>query len=1124
MSMSHEVRVFFDLKFFPKYNFWGENARIQEICTNYQLLDFDSVRQADFSKIKTLVLPYGQRFPMAIYDGIKTLLASGGDLIVLGGAPLEKPCVFNKEEWKINDPLQIGLWKEFFHSEWRNELGLSFHNVVKESQWYHGDLNLDVNKIFEQAFSAAKLSWNCENYCGKLLPLNVGRTAGVMSTIPEKSPAPTIIDFVSIVEPIHSREIKGRILCAGFTPGSDWSINDHRLFLDSLLASLELDNKAKNSLGMCLADTVLAYESKLKLDLWSRTSDCSKTVTVDLLDARANVQKTFSGVVNTVNEFSLAGLGTGAYSLLIDSLVKYDFSILEADSGKLPDFTVARSNGYPVIEKNGEAMPAELYAFDPVDRHLDRIAADFSGHGVQIIHFLCPLMLCWKGEDKFDWNSLDHMIERILRRAPGALLFPRILLQTPPWWDEENPDELKVYRSGRNYVENKKLAEVGFHYANQLPIYSKFNNGGLSPRIKQASYYSKKWRNDVAQAMKNLAEHVKKQIWRNNFLGVFFGAGSCGEWGSFSENARQDWEDMSKPALRTFRSWLDKKCLNPVDRVRAWEKLKDLVPEDVKLPKSSYLSETDFIHGYFSEPGKLYNMAKDIPPSEIKDALPPNFARRHISRYGFLKDPQQSLDSIEYFTWMTESFPELLEDISRGIKAAFSNKIIVGTFYGYLMQEYFQDLDDGANALGFDKVLASSDSPDLYVTPHYYSNRDLGNGDTNIKVPTGSVRLSNKIYLDENDQRTILTERKNYLYYGGASEDTMTEVYETSKRNFIACLSKNVGLWWYDLFGHGWYDHPEIMKTINKTNEIYKKVITTGNSKSFENLDNRLNVIYALDAYKYVCACSKFCYLNTHRQIQHNFNRHGFQWEAFLKSDMSKAPKAKAWFFMNALNISQEERDWIDKNLKCDGNILIWLYAPGIYRDGKMTLAHASELVDMKLAWDTEAHLEDIELTNLSHPALSALNGKTVKGFVQEVEAPADSNLNRISPEIYVADPEAVTLGINPTNNRTTFAVRDFGNYKSVYIAAPIVPHQIMRSLLSWNDMRPTLDTADCLYGNGDLIGISAADDGNKTISFPEDFELENLWDGGKIVSKNCQVTLNLKSKETFIGRIHTIL
>jgi hypothetical protein len=711
-----------------------------------------------------------------------------------------------------------------------------------------------------------------------------------------------------------------------------------------------------------------------------------------------------------------------------------------------------------------------------------------------------------------------------LRRSPDALLFPRILLQTPPWWDEKYPDEVKKYRSGRNYVENKKLAEVGFHYKTQLPIYSKFNNGGLSHRIKQASYYSHKWRNDVADAMKDLAKHVKKQVWRNNFLGVFFGAGTCGEWGNFSEKASQDWEDMSAPALNAFRDWLKNKYPNSDDRTRAWEELKKLAPEDVKVPESEYLLNTDFLHGYFSEQGKLFKQAEKLAPPEIEKALPPTFARRHIGRYGFLKDPEQSFDSIEYFSWMMESFPEMLIEISRGIRNAFSNKVIVGTFYGYLMQEYFMDLDDGANALGYPVALASEDGPDIFVSPHYYAKRNLINGDANIKNPSGSVRLSNKIFLDENDQRTILSERENYLYYGGTPKDTMADAVEMGKRNFAARLSKNVGLWWYDLFGHGWYDHSEIMQTIAKTTKIFQKAITEPDKQSFEDSDSRLNVIYSVDAYRYVCACSKFCYLNTHGQIQENFNRNGFMWEAFFKEDMHKAPKAKAWFFMNALNISTHEVEWINNNLKRDGNILIWLYAPGIYRDGKIDLKYTKNLTDMSLAWDTESKLNDIALNNLEHPALAGLNGEKVNGFVPDVgHLPKSSNINNIFPEIYVDDPDAVTLGINQANGRTTFAVRDFGDYKSVYIAAPIIPHKVMRSLLKWNSMTPILNTDDCLYCNGDIIGINAANDGDKTITMPDEFELENLWDGGKTLSQNHQIKLNLNAKETFIGRLRKI-
>jgi hypothetical protein len=1124
-TSQNTIIIFYDQDFFPEHNFWGESLDVEQICSPYLLMDFKTLLDFDLFTVKSIILPYGQRFPLEIYEKLKKLLANGGDIIVLGGAPFEKACVFDNNKWKINDPLQIGLWKEFFNSEWRNGLSLSFHNVVRESQWSYDGFSLDVNKKFHKAFLDSKKKCDCEAYLGKLVPLEVGRTVNIMSTTSEQSTAPSIIDFVTIVEPLHSRDIKGRILCAGFEADKIWNIDNHRSFLNSMLEALKLDNSSRSSLGMKLSQTTIPHGGELYLDLWSRQAKFQDTIELELIDAQANSLKTISIDSPDKVKLPVADLDSGVFTLLIKNKnneeIKYPFSILPANSGKLPDFKVAKKNGYPIIEKDGYAIPAELYACDPVDRHLDGIIPDFSSRKIKIVNFLYPIMLSWKGEDEYDWTSLDYMIERILRRAPNALLFPRILLQTPPWWDKANPDELKVYRSGRNYVENKEVAKDGVRRINQLPIYSKFNQGGLSPRIKQASYYSKKWRKDIAKVMKSLAKHVEAQIWRNNFLGIFFGAGTCGEWGHFTENANFDWEDMSEVASTAFRGWLSKKYPNPNKRLEKWEYLKSFTKEDVKLPESPHLVATDFVHGFLSDPNKILNDAKNIAPGEIDKALPPNFARRHVSRYGFLKDPLQSADSIEYFSWLQESLPDLLNEISIGIRAAFSNKIIVGTFYGYLMQEYFVDLNDSADALGFPLALESSDSPDLYVAPHYYTSRELLSGDANVKTPTGSIRLSNKIFLDENDQRTIFSRRKNYMINGGTVNDSITENIEMCKRNFVARLSKNVGMWWYDLFGHGWFDHPEMMKTIEKTFTIYKEAIDTPNTASFADSDNRLNVIFATDAYKYHCACSKFSLLNTHEQIQKHFNRNGTQWEAFLKKDIKKAPQAKAWFFLNTFNMSKEECDWINNNLKCDNNILIWLYAPGIYRDGKINLNYASELTGINLAWDLDSQLEDIELENLSHPALSALKGKKVKGFLTGFkDAPKNSNIDRISPEIYVDDTKATALGRNSKNNRTSFAVRDFRDWKSVYIAAPMIPHELMRSLLLWGGISPNLDSSDSFYSNGDIIGISSSQKGKKTLSFPSEFRLKNLWNGEEFNSQDKKVSFKLDKAETFIGRV----
>ena len=232
-------------------------------------------------------------------------------------------------------------------------------------------------------------------------------------------------------------------------------------------------------------------------------------------------------------------------------------------------------------------------------------------------------------------------------------------------------------------------------------------------------------------------------------------------------------------------------------------------------------------------------------------------------------------------------------------------------------------------------------------------------------------------------------------------------------------------------------------------------------------------------------------------------------------------PQAQAWFFMNAFCLSSTERDWIERNLKKDGNILIWVYAPGFYRDAKADICHASEITGIKLRLDFASHLGDVSITQPSHPALAGLRGEPAGSFYEHINiAPPSGNVQRISPEIYVDDPQAETLGVNCHSGRGNFAVRDYGHYKTVYVAGPMVPHRIMRSLLEWNSMRPVLNTADCFYGNGEILGIYATSAGPKTLELPGEFVLEDLWDGGVQESCNCRVTLEMREREMFVGRV----
>ena len=77
-----------------------------------------------------------------------------------------------------------------------------------------------------------------------------------------------------------------------------------------------------------------------------------------------------------------------------------------------------------------------------------------------------------------------------------------------------------------------------------------------------------------------------------------------------------------------------------------------------------------------------------------------------------------------------------------------------------------------------------------------------------------------------------------------------------------------------------------------------------------------------------------------------------------------------------------------------------------------------------------------------------------------------------------------------------------------------------MRRLLLWAGLNPTLDTDDALYTDGNLLGIHAKTSGVKTISLPEDFELDDLFDNKKYLSKDKMISIKMQKGQTFIGRV----
>jgi hypothetical protein len=599
-------------------------------------------------------------------------------------------------------------------------------------------------------------------------------------------------------------------------------------------------------------------------------------------------------------------------------------------------------------------------------------------------------------------------------------------------------------------------------------------------------------------------------------FGYFLSNGTCGEWGQFSHDGSFSWEDYSRPALDAFRAWLAKEYKNDDERAEKLRHAGDFRPEDIHIPDSKYTRENNKYHHWLDDPELVDSMSREITSACMDEAMPPNGIRRHIGRYGIFRNPEESWDTIEFLRFTKESFAEIIAYFTDAAKEASGGRSLTGVFTGYLLQEYLCDSDDGYRQFALQQILEKAHNLDVVTNPYHYYRIESITGDTNCKTVHGSINLTDKLFVDENDQRTCLADRELNKSIGTPGEDLAGSA-EALKRNFILRLTRGAGLWWYD-FGRGWYDNPMLMETISKLARIHQKLLDKGIKPG--EVDT-YNIIYSTEVYDYIASCSNLVRRNCASHMQRHINRSGVPWEIYFLEDLPRAPKRKAYLFLNTFAVNDGQREYIERELKKDGNLLIWLYASGLYNgDSAPSIANASRLTGFDQEWSMEWREILIRITNFNHPITAGLEGLDFPDFGTTVSDDPNTSpeLNKVSPIIYSVDRDAQNLGVLDGTELAGFAAKDFGTWKSVFIGSPIVPAAVMRRILEWGGLHPVTDEDDALYTDGRMVGIHAKETGIKNVSLQEGFLLTDTFARQAYASQGNRIELPMHAGETLFG------
>ncbi|MFA6547284.1 MAG: hypothetical protein WCS99_22895, partial [Limisphaerales bacterium] len=547
------------------------------------------------------------------------------------------------------------------------------------------------------------------------------------------------------------------------------------------------------------------------------------------------------------------------------------------------------------------------------------------------------------------------------------------------------------------------------------------------------SWASETWRRDTVAALKRLIAHIETSPYADRVVGYHLASGTTEEWMMWGGNENQ-WVDYSPANVARFRNWL----------------------------KTKYGTD------------KRLRAAWADPSLTLATAALPTKAQRQKTESGSLRDPAKEQAVVDYYLYNAELVADTIACFAKAVKETTGRRKITGVFYGYLLQLCGEQRQQNAGHLALEKVLASPDV-DFLTSPTSYAFRQLGGeGTSHFMSLLGSVRLHGKLWFDENDIRTSLS--GGSVGEWGRPADLAGDILQQDKE-LADCIVNGSAQWWFDVGGNK-YNHPTLMGRIGEL---------AGKAREALALDRA-----PVDETAFVVDEKSLCYLRVAdplgswlllRQLP-ALHRIGAPVGHYLTTDLARIGDRKLFIFPTSFAPTAADRKAID-TLKRDHHVLLFLWAPGVYRDGKLDETGMAELTGIKLRLSREPAALRVTLKP-GHPLTAGLDGVVYGGDRQT------------SPVCYADDPDAKVVGTLP-DGRPGFVIKEHGDWTAVYSSAPLLPAELLRGMAKLAGVHIYVDGGDVVWASRQLLAVSVKEAGVRNIRLPRKASVRDLYRGTKI-------------------------
>jgi hypothetical protein len=553
------------------------------------------------------------------------------------------------------------------------------------------------------------------------------------------------------------------------------------------------------------------------------------------------------------------------------------------------------------------------------------------------------------------------------------------------------------------------------------------------------SFASKVWQEQAEEFLRAYIGHFKKTGLYDRVVAYQVGAGHTGEWVKGESSMYGPCGDFSRPMRLYFQGWLRRRYGNDVSRLRA---------------------------------------AWHAPSVTFETAGVPKAERQLEARLYTFRDPAAEQDVIDYFRALADLCAGAVVDLCRTVKEESAGNRLAGAFYGYIMDlawngGFFRERPDSdystyqrSGHLGLRRVLESP-HVDFLVSPYAYGFRGMG-GDSPSMLPAESVKLHGKLLLIEDDTRTHSdSQDPNY-----GQVKTLAASRTILRRNLAHFLTHAEGAWWA-LWKVDTVKVPEFAALLKEFKDIGERAMELDRSSASE-----IAVLVDDESFFYESCRYNLDIPLVFQQRLWGLPRLGAPFDVFLLDDFLAGGLRpyKLYIFLNPFRLDEGRRKAMAGELRRDGRVALWIYAPGYIKDVP-SFENMEELTGIRFGLGEQPWGPLVHITDFSHPLTAGLGQDLFWG-----------TNGKLAPLFHVDDQEARVLGqvvYSQGNCRPGFAVKEFPGWKSVYSAAPNIPAQVLRNIARYAGAHIYSDAGDVLYANKNLLGVHTLSGGVRTFKLP---------------------------------------